>query len=203
MHEESMSGTTDRFAKLHRFLPVMVLIILLLVVYTILMQIQQQSQWQSWSAEMTKEVKQIEDDTNEVTLSKEVIGKLQQQITDQSALIKAQFRQLNDQQQTDASAWKTEFSRLADQTRGHFQELQQLMDEQTAALANGGAPSQASAFKGTDAYRIYAVQPYGIVLVSQSGQYVIARIGYNLPGLGNISSIQQDQVVAGDYTIRR
>ncbi len=52
-------------------------------------------------------------------------------------------------------------------------------------------------------YRIYAVEPYGVVINTPSGQFHIVRIGELIPKLGQVESISADQVLVGQrYVIR-
>jgi septal ring factor EnvC (AmiA/AmiB activator) len=52
-------------------------------------------------------------------------------------------------------------------------------------------------------YRIYAVEPYGVVIGTPSGQFHIVRVGEVIPKLGQVESISADQVLVGQrYVIR-
>ena len=50
-------------------------------------------------------------------------------------------------------------------------------------------------------YRIYSANSYGLVLQAENGIYTIATIGKTLSGLGEITSITVNEVIAGDYKI--
>ncbi|MDA0910671.1 MAG: hypothetical protein O2809_03815 [Proteobacteria bacterium] len=50
-------------------------------------------------------------------------------------------------------------------------------------------------------YKIYSANSYGLVLQSTNGTFTIANIGKMLPGLGEITSMTANEVIAGDYKI--
>ncbi|WP_440682177.1 hypothetical protein [Cysteiniphilum halobium] len=50
-------------------------------------------------------------------------------------------------------------------------------------------------------YKIYSANSYGLVLQASNGTFTIANIGKVLPGLGEITSITANEVIAGDYRI--
>ena len=61
--------------------------------------------------------------------------------------------------------------------------------------------TNSSDLKTSSNYRIYSTNNYGLVLQSNEGRFIIANIGNALPGLGTITSINADEVIAGDYRI--
>jgi hypothetical protein len=128
---------------------------------------------------------------NQQTLLQAVQQMSSQTQTNQDALLQA----INQQQQQTKAMVET-----VNQLQQQLQQLQKTTAAKATPLGQLTDTQPNDTRKITTEYHIFSVEPYGVVIQNDKGQFQIARIGKRLD-LGQITAISADAVQAGEWTI--
>jgi len=150
---------------------------------------------------------------NSIALQQSLLTHLQQSLSKQESATDSAIQHLDDSLKQDNQSL---LQRIAQQQSQQKQTLQRLSTQLTQSIselkavetkiknsADGTLP-QASvdihADKIAKGYRIYGVEPYGVVIQDPKGQFEIARIGKQL-SLGIVTAITANAVHVGPWVI--
>ena len=85
--------------------------------------------------------------------------------------------------------------------QNEYHQFGQTINQLSTVKSKAAAVSVPAGEQVAAGYKIYGVEPYGVVISTPAGGYFIARIGRQIGQLGVIQSISATQVVAGSYVI--
>ena len=136
-------------------------------------------------------------DHNELVMTKSIshisqqASQWQQQAHQDDVAALHQVKQLNQQFQSTLQELKQRFNQLSHTVSTLPTRPQTTVQEPTTKPTRHPAVG----------YSIYAVEPYGVVIGTPSGQFHIVRVGEVIPTLGQVKSISADQVLVGQQYV--
>ena len=122
------------------------------------------------------------------TLNKTTVGQKQQQ-------------HAFEQYQTQTKQQLTKVTQSIDQAVKTIQNLTAQTHISAQQTTSNDLPKATNQYKPAPGYHLYGVEPYGVVIVDPKGNFIITRVGRDIPGLGQVKAITADQVMVGDYVI--
>ena len=183
-------------------------IIGIIVLLCVLADLSGQSQIQKMSDDHQKV---LQSDLNQQS---DVLAQLQQVITQSQQNINQTLQQVSSQTQTNQQALLQAINQQQQQNKAIVATVTQLQQQMQAlqktvnvdataaakAASSGNSAGQTPSNKISPDYHIFAVEPYGVIIENNQGQFQIARIGKKLD-IGAITSISATEVKAGDWSI--
>lgn len=159
------------------------------------------------STQNTKALKHIEQGITTLNHDEIIMTQNLQQISKQTSQWQQQDQQSNATELQQIKQSNQQFNSTLHALQQQLDQLRTMINTlpvpaippQTTTKIAAAQPTRQTA----TGYHIYAVEPYGVVIGTPSGEFHIVRVGEVIPMLGQVESISADQVLVGQrYVIR-
>lgn len=194
-----------------KLLKTFIILIFVLLLINLFLTIQQQSaqrkalnalvtELHQLKADATTQWQHIEKQISESNTHWTTLTKLESQIPQWQQQGKQSLQSLSKQ----IEQLQTDLQQQTQKLSAGLQKLGTIKQAASAQTKQGQASQKPRdpGYQATNQYRIFGVEPYGVILVGPKGEFTVARIGRILDKLGEITAISKDRVIAGKYVIK-